>query len=51
METSTQPGDISEVGSIGNPRPLRAEVYETGGSHRPLAVPGEPPQRVEVEDS
>ncbi|MEK6278111.1 MAG: NAD(P)/FAD-dependent oxidoreductase [Actinomycetota bacterium] len=28
--------DISEVGSIGHPRPLSAEVYERGGSHRPL---------------
>jgi NADH:ubiquinone reductase (H+-translocating) len=29
--------DISEVGSIGHPRPLRAEEYEMGGSHRPVA--------------
>ena len=28
--------DIAEVGSIGHPRPLRREVYESGGSHRPL---------------
>lgn len=28
--------DLSEVGSIGHPRPLRAEVYEHGGSHRPV---------------
>ena len=28
--------DVSEVGSIGHPRPLRGEVYERGGSHRPL---------------
>src|SRR5205085_5028752 len=28
--------DISEVGSIGHPGPLRAEVYERGGSHRPV---------------
>jgi NADH:ubiquinone reductase (H+-translocating) len=28
--------DISEVGSIGHPRPLRGEVYERGGSHRPV---------------
>lgn len=28
--------DISEVGSIGHPRPLKAEVYERGGSHRPV---------------
>jgi NADH:quinone reductase (non-electrogenic) len=32
------PRDISEVGSIGHPRPLMREVYESGGSHRPLAV-------------
>jgi NADH dehydrogenase len=29
--------DTAEVGSIGHPRPLRAEVYERGGSHRPLS--------------
>ena len=28
--------DISEVGSIGHPRPLREEAYERGGSHRPI---------------
>jgi NADH:ubiquinone reductase (H+-translocating) len=28
--------DLSEVGSIGHPRPLRDEAYEMGGSHRPL---------------
>jgi NADH dehydrogenase len=28
--------DIAEVGSIGHPEPLRAEVYESGGSHRPV---------------
>jgi len=28
--------DLSEVGSIGHPRPLRSEEYELGGSHRPL---------------
>jgi NADH dehydrogenase len=28
--------DVSEVGSIGHPRPLRAEVYEQGGTHRPI---------------
>jgi len=28
--------DVSEVGSIGHPRPLRDEEYEAGGSHRPL---------------
>ena len=27
--------DTAEVGSIGHPRPLRAEVYERGGTHRP----------------
>ncbi|MGZ5326020.1 MAG: NAD(P)/FAD-dependent oxidoreductase [Solirubrobacterales bacterium] len=32
--------DISEVGSIGHPRPLRSEVYEPGGSQRPVAGPG-----------
>jgi NADH dehydrogenase len=29
--------DTAEVGSIGHPRPLRAEVYEGGGTHRPLS--------------
>jgi NADH:quinone reductase (non-electrogenic) len=28
--------DVSEVGSIGHPRPLRAEVYAKGGTHRPI---------------
>ncbi len=28
--------DLSEVGSIGHPRPLRAEEYQGGGSHRPI---------------
>ena len=28
--------DLSEVGSIGHPRPLRTETYMRGGSHRPL---------------
>ncbi len=28
--------DVSEVGSIGHPRPLRDGVYERGGSHRPV---------------
>jgi NADH dehydrogenase len=28
--------DLAEVGSIGHPRPLRAEEYAHGGSHRPL---------------
>ena len=36
------PRDISEVGSIGHPRPLRREVYESGGSHQPLAADGRP---------
>jgi hypothetical protein len=30
--------DLSEVGSIGHPRPLRDQAYELGGSHRPLDV-------------
>jgi NADH dehydrogenase len=30
--------DIAEVGSIGHPEPLRSEVYERGGSHRPVAA-------------
>jgi hypothetical protein len=29
--------DVAEVGSIGHPRPLRAEEYERGGSHRPVS--------------
>ena len=28
--------DVAEVGSIGHPHPLKAEVYARGGSHRPL---------------
>ncbi len=28
--------DVSEVGSIGHPRPLRAEEYAGGGTHRPI---------------
>jgi NADH:ubiquinone reductase (H+-translocating) len=28
--------DVSEVGSIGHPRPLRAEEYARGGTHRPI---------------
>ena len=28
--------DTAEVGSIGHPRPLSAEVYARGGTHRPL---------------
>jgi hypothetical protein len=31
--------DVSEVGSIGHPRPLRAEVYARGGTHRPIGDP------------
>ena len=34
--------DLSEVGSIGHPEPLRSEVYERGGSHRPVAVADRP---------
>jgi NADH:quinone reductase (non-electrogenic) len=29
--------DTAEVGSIGHPRPLRAEEYAHGGTHRPVA--------------
>jgi NADH:quinone reductase (non-electrogenic) len=29
--------DVSEVGSIGHPRPLREEEYALGGSHRPVS--------------
>ena len=39
--------DLSEVGSIGHPRPLRDEEYESGGSHRPLPAPGETDDEVE----
>jgi NADH dehydrogenase len=28
--------DVAELGSIGHPRPLRAEVYARGGTHRPV---------------
>jgi NADH dehydrogenase len=28
--------DLSEVGSIGHPRPLSTASYERGGSHRPV---------------
>jgi NADH dehydrogenase len=35
--------DTAEVGSIGHPAPLRAEVYECGGSHRPLGLPDKLP--------
>ncbi len=28
--------DVAEVGSIGHPHPLRAEVYARGGTHRPV---------------
>jgi NADH:ubiquinone reductase (H+-translocating) len=31
------PRDVAEVGSIGHPRPLRAEEYARGGTHRPAA--------------
>jgi NADH:ubiquinone reductase (H+-translocating) len=34
--------DLSEVGSIGHPRPLRDEQYELGGSHRPLDADTQP---------
>ena len=34
--------DVSEVGSIGHPRPLSDEAYQHGGSHRPLDS-GDPP--------
>ena len=34
--------DIAEVGSIGHPEPLRSEVYEHGGSHRPVAASERP---------
>jgi len=36
------PRDTAEVGSIGHPAPLRAEVYERGGSHRPLGTADAP---------
>jgi NADH dehydrogenase len=42
--------DLSEVGSIGHPRPLRDEQYESGGSHRPLHLPGERAQDLESPD-
>ena len=29
--------DTAEVGSIGHPRPLRAEEYAHGGTHRPVS--------------
>jgi NADH dehydrogenase len=35
--------DLSEVGSIGHPEPLRDEVYARGGSHRPLGIEDEGP--------
>jgi hypothetical protein len=28
--------DVADVGSFDRPRPLTSEVYEHGGSHRPL---------------
>jgi NADH:ubiquinone reductase (H+-translocating) len=31
--------DTAEVGSIGHPRPLRADEYARGGTHRPIAQP------------
>lgn len=34
--------DVSEVGSIGHPRPLRAEVYARGGTQRPVSGDGAP---------
>jgi NADH dehydrogenase len=34
--------DLSEVGSIGHPRPLRSEEYAAGGSHRPIAPASRP---------
>jgi NADH dehydrogenase len=43
--------DTAEVGSIGHPRPLRSEVYEAGGSHRPLAIADEAsPLEIEPQD-
>jgi NADH:ubiquinone reductase (H+-translocating) len=30
--------DLSEVGSIGHPKPLRSDEYAEGGSHRPLGA-------------
>src|SRR5665811_1518060 len=35
--------DVSEVGSIGHPYPLSAEVFEGGGSHRPVSSAAAPP--------
>jgi NADH dehydrogenase len=32
--------DTAEVGSIGHPRPLRAEEYARGGTHRPVGISG-----------
>ena len=29
--------DVAEVGSIGHPRPLRAQEYARGGTHRPVS--------------
>jgi hypothetical protein len=28
--------DLSELGSLGHPKPLSDSVYERGGSHRPI---------------
>lgn len=33
------PRDLAEVGSIGHPKPLRAEEYALGGTHRPVERP------------
>ena len=35
--------DTAEVGSIGHPAPLSAEIYARGGSHRPLGTGDEEP--------
>ena len=35
--------DTAEVGSIGHPAPLGADVYARGGSHRPLGTADEQP--------
>ena len=36
------PRDTAEVGSIGHPAPLRAEIYARGGSHRPIGTADTP---------
>ena len=33
--------DTAEVGSIGHPAPLTTEIYERGGSHRPIGTEAE----------